>query len=63
VFFVGGTHIGILPSVFHLTFIHFLLNSTAQKLYLKLYCVSIPPPTVSQMDQDLLDNNWKMNIK
>ena len=48
------------------TIIHFLLNSAAQKSYLKLYYVSIPPnraPTVRQMDQDLLDNNWKDECK
>jgi len=48
------------------TIIHFLLNSAAQKSYLKLYYMSIPPnqaPTVSQMDQDLLDNNWKDKYK
>ena len=45
------------------TIIYFLLNSTALKSYLKLYCVSIPPPTVSQMDQDLLDNSRKDEYK
>jgi len=44
------------------TITHFLLNSAAQKSYLKQYYVSMPPnraPTVSQMDQDLLDNSQK----
>jgi len=44
------------------TITHFLLNSAAQKSYLKQYYVSIPPnraPIVSQMDQDLLDNSQK----
>jgi len=40
--------------------------SFEQKSYLKLYYVSILPnqaPTVSQMDQDLLDNNRKDEYK
>ena len=44
------------------TITHFLLNSAAQKSYLKQHYVSVPPtraPTVSQMDQDLLDNSQK----
>jgi len=55
------------------TIIHFLLNSAAQKSYLKLCYLSVPPnraPTVSQMDQelsqmdqDLLDKNWKDECK